>query len=429
MASDKTLTKTKSDSPFNRTAQHSAKRQAILSQAAMLFNSKGSRATTLTDIAMSLGLTKTSLYYYVKTKDELVYQAYLAAIAHHNASLDTIEAEQSQPLDRISAFILKHFRDWMAAREGQAPHIAALMEIASLKGTYRSDVEAAYIAMFKRIREYVREGIAQGSIRQCEATATTRAIIGSVEWIFHWLHDHSPTQVEMAAQATLDILLNGLYAGAGDYPIAGFHYQSGSEKTLPGFDKAAQNRLKQEAFYKTGTRFFNKQGFAGTSLDEIAEQLHVSKGAFYYHIKNKEDLLYSCYNRSLDISEEIYAQASQATGNGLQKVEQTFRHSFYLQNCEDGPLIRYYTITSLAAERRRKVLKRTNALNHRFGEFIEEGIQDGSIRPIDPRVARNLSAGATNAAMEIGLWRKVDDIDSTAVDYFCVFFNGLKPRN
>ena len=49
-------------SPFNRSAQHDAKRLAILSQAARLFNYKGSRATTLRDIAHSLGLTKTSLY-------------------------------------------------------------------------------------------------------------------------------------------------------------------------------------------------------------------------------------------------------------------------------------------------------------------------------------------------------------------------------
>ena len=40
-----------SASPFNRSIQHDAKRIAILSQAARLFNYKGSRATTLHDIA------------------------------------------------------------------------------------------------------------------------------------------------------------------------------------------------------------------------------------------------------------------------------------------------------------------------------------------------------------------------------------------
>ena len=41
-------------SPFNRSAQHDAKRLAILSQAAKLLNYQGSRATTLRDIAASL---------------------------------------------------------------------------------------------------------------------------------------------------------------------------------------------------------------------------------------------------------------------------------------------------------------------------------------------------------------------------------------
>lgn len=72
MASNKQDSGTGASSPFDRTAQHDAKRVAILSQAAKLFNSKGSRATTLKDIAESLGLTKTSLYYYVKTKEDLI---------------------------------------------------------------------------------------------------------------------------------------------------------------------------------------------------------------------------------------------------------------------------------------------------------------------------------------------------------------------
>ena len=57
-----------SGSPFSRGAQHEAKRGAILSRAAKLFNTKGARSTTLADVADKLGLTKTSLYYYVKTK-------------------------------------------------------------------------------------------------------------------------------------------------------------------------------------------------------------------------------------------------------------------------------------------------------------------------------------------------------------------------
>ena len=106
----------KPSSPFNRTVQHDAKRAAILSQAAKLFNYKGSRATTLRDIAESLGLTKTSLYYYVKTKEELIYQCYMAALDHHHRTLDDIDSRHEQPIDRASAFFLRHFQNLGIAR-------------------------------------------------------------------------------------------------------------------------------------------------------------------------------------------------------------------------------------------------------------------------------------------------------------------------
>jgi hypothetical protein len=60
---------------------------------------------------------------------------------------------------------------------------------------------------------------------------------------------------------------------------------------------------------------------------------------------------------------------------------------------------------------------------------MREGIEDGSVRPISTFVAQNLIAGAVNAAMDIKLWRKVDDLDATAIDYFDIFFNGLLPRD
>jgi AcrR family transcriptional regulator len=416
-------------SPFNRTAQHDAKRTAILSQAAKLFNSKGSRATTLRDIAETLGLTKTSLYYYVKTKEELIYQCYMAALAHHHHTLDDIERQHADPFQRLSSFFRRQFEDWQAAHEGRAPHIAALLEIAALKQPHRDEVEGRYIGMFKRLRGYLQDGIASGGLRKCEPTSATRAILGSADWIFFWLHRVPRQDVQATAAAALDILAHGISAGDGVYPLSGMSTQIRQPVGLQGFNREEQNRLKQEAFFKTGTWFFNKQGFNGTSLDEIAEQLNVSKGAFYYHIKNKEDLLFHCYVRSLGIVEDIHEQARAHGSNGMARAEFTCRHTFYTQNSEQGPLIRYNTITALPPQRRREILKRTDRANKVFTDFLSEGIEDGSVRPIDTFVATQLITGASNAAMDIKLWRRVDDIDAAAIDYFDIFFNGLLPRS
>ncbi len=428
MTKDPSSNTTPQDSPFNRTAQHDAKRAAILSQAAKLFNSKGSRATTLLNIAESLGLTKTSLYYYVKTKEELIYQCYMAALDRHHRALDEVFRLYETPVERGEAFFKMHFEDWLSAQEGKTSHIAAMLEIASLKGEHRAEVEARYISMFKRMRQNMRDGIADGSIRQCDSTSVTRAMIGSVDWTFSWLHDVPKEKVPEVATEAWDILWRGLSTTKEDYIPCKFPFGDSTNADLLGFDREEQNRLKQEAFYKTGTWFFNRQGFNSTSLDEIAEHLNVTKGAFYYHIKNKEDLLFNCYSRSLDIMKNIYKEAAESHTTGIQKIDQTFRRIFYIQNSDRGPLIRYNTITALPKDRRRQIMQRTDEGNERFGGLIQQGMDDGSVRKINTFVAQNLIAGAINASMEIQLWRRVDDVDTAAIDYFDVFFNGLKPR-
>ncbi|MFT4520257.1 MAG: AcrR family transcriptional regulator [Halioglobus sp.] len=415
-------------SPFNRTAQHDAKRTAILSQAAKLFNSKGSRATTLKDIAESLGLTKTSLYYYVKTKEELIYQCYMAALDRHHHNLDIIEQKHSGPMERASAYFLQHFESWLAAQEGREPYIAVLLEIAALKGPHREDVERRYIELFKRIREYIRQGIAEGAIREVDPTSTTLALLGSVDWTFSWLHTIEPDQVRATGKEALSMLANGIYGRDGAYVPADITGAQEEVTDLQGFNREERNRLKQEAFFKTGTWFFNKQGFNGTSLDEIAEQLNVSKGAFYYHIKNKEDLLFHCYNRSLDVMETIHTQAANTQSDGFDKAEFSCRRTFTVQNSDEGPLIRYNSITAMDMDRRIQILNRTKEVNDRFGAFLNEGIKDGSVRPINTYVAQQLVSGAINAAMDITMWRTLDDIDTAAIEYFDVFFNGLAPR-
>lgn len=414
-------------SPFNRRAQHDAKRIAILSEAARLFNGKGSRATTLQDVASGLGLTKTSLYYYVRTKEALIFQCYELKLQRIHTLLDALDASAPPPLERARAFFFEQFMGWHRAQTGEDIHLAALMEIASLKPDHRQQIEKSYVAMFKRLRGYLRQAMEDGEMRQMESTSTTRALIGAVDWVFHWLHQVDRNRIENTAESAWDILLHGLNGAPTPYHPARLEPLVEVDRPTQGFDREEQHRQKQEAFYRTGTRIFNKKGFNGTSLDEIAEQLNVSKGAFYYHIRNKEDLLYACYERSIAITQKIRERARNTGANGLQKLDETARRIFHVQNSSPGPLIRYNTITALPTKRRLEILAATEASNELFDRFIEEGKIDGSIRDVEPFLARSLMTGSINASMDISTWRRVDDLDQAAVDYFDIFYNGLLP--
>ena len=414
-----------SGSPFNRGIQHEAKHSAILSRAAKLFNTKGARSTTLSDVANKLGLTKTSLYYYVKTKEDLIHQCYDAAMRHAHTSLDQLEMKTDDPLERVNLFMQGHIDTILKALAGHGDYYAAPLELASLKDHHREALESEYLRMFTRVRGYIREGIEAGSIRPCHSTSTTRALIGALDWSFYWLYEMPKSEAANAANAVRDIVTHGLVQRTCDYDPSRHPLATDSTAPARGFDREAQNRLKQEAFFKAGTRFFNRKGFNGTSLDEIAEFLQVSKGAFYYHFANKESLLSQCYEYSLDQLEAIYADISAKDAPPLAQLDEACRRVFNVQNSDLGPLIRYNTITALPPAIRRKVLVRTENINGHIGEFITRGKKDGSFRDVNVTVAENMLQGAINASMDIADWRRIDDTDAAAIEYFDVFYFGL----
>ncbi|MEE4202015.1 MAG: TetR/AcrR family transcriptional regulator [Halieaceae bacterium] len=426
-AVDQDLDETGTDksSPFSRGVQHEAKRGAILSRAAKLFNTKGARATTLSDVAQKLGLTKTSLYYYVRTKEDLIFQCYEATLANSHRKLDEIERQTSDPLERTLRFMERHIETILLALRGDGNYYAAPLELASLRADHREILEAEYLRLFKRIREYIRDGIASGQIRASHSTTTTRALIGALDWSFYWLYEMPPEESAKAGSALRTIIRDGLFSNQCGYTPAKHPLTPEASAPARGFDREAHNRLKQEAFFKAGTRFFNRKGFSGTSLDEIAEHLQVSKGAFYYHFANKEALLTQCYEYSIDQLDAIFAEVSLTAETAAEKLDQACRRIFHVQNSDLGPLIRYNTITALPPPIRRSVLARTEANTNILGQYMQEGIDTGEINAIDSRVAQNLLMGAINASMDLKLWRKIEDLDAAAVEYFDVFYFGL----
>src|SRR5210317_261685 len=142
MASKNPALDRRNKSPFSRRNQHEVKLQTILSEAARLFNFQGTRATTLGDIAQSIGLTKTSLYYYAHNKEELVYKCYLASCD----AGDEIMAEASQGaetgLDCLCNFVRVFFARWEEINKGSRPHTANLLEIPTLARKHREEIEA-----------------------------------------------------------------------------------------------------------------------------------------------------------------------------------------------------------------------------------------------------------------------------------------------
>ncbi|MGW7443745.1 TetR/AcrR family transcriptional regulator [Kitasatospora sp. NPDC054795] len=134
----------------NRRTAASQKRRRLTAAAAKVLHEQGVERTTLADIAREADVPVGNVYYYFKTKDELVR----AALSEHSAHLDelTERLERSpDPLDRLKALV----EAWVGRRDTAARHGCPTGTLAvELDKRTDGDLDAEAGAVIRRLLDW-----------------------------------------------------------------------------------------------------------------------------------------------------------------------------------------------------------------------------------------------------------------------------------
>jgi AcrR family transcriptional regulator len=161
-----------------------AQRDRILKAAASCFNQKGFSGTSLKDVSAHLKLTDAALYYYVKNKEELVYQCYLRAADLGKEAMDRAQNDGQNGLEQVRLYIRYH----MEIMVGDRGPVAIMSEIPSLNRSHRNEILKISRQHSEGFEEFLSAGIRDGSIRACDVRMTGNAIMGSINWVPKWFH-------------------------------------------------------------------------------------------------------------------------------------------------------------------------------------------------------------------------------------------------
>jgi len=183
-------------------------RHRILKAAATCFNKKGYSGTSLKDVSHHLGLTDAALYYYVKNKEELVYQCYLRAAELGYEAMQKAVRDGKTGFEQARLYIQYHI-DVMV---GDAGPLAIMSEIPSLKRSHRNEILNVSRQHSTRFEEILERGIQDGSIAPCDVRMTGNAIMGSINWIPKWFHG-KPVMARQIRSEFPGILMRGLQGG------------------------------------------------------------------------------------------------------------------------------------------------------------------------------------------------------------------------
>ena len=153
---------------------------------------------------------------------------------------------------------------------------------------------------------------------------------------------------------------------------------------------------KREAVLKTAAQLFLEKSYRRTSLNDVAHRLNITKPALYHYFHNKEEILLGCYRWGTTLIEKSLQEIASHCGTGLEKVEAFIYSYANVMTVNFGRCVMRLDDGDLSSEALNEVRAYKRKIDRRLRSFIQEGIEDGSIAPCDPKIAAFSIAGAVN---------------------------------
>ena len=177
--------------------------------------------------------------------------------------------------------------------------------------------------------------------------------------------------------------------------------------------RSAKWKARRDAIVDTSAQVFARQGYHATGIAELCEVNGFGKGAFYYYIGSKEELLAAIHDRVMDevmvgadrVAEHGGAPSAQLAMLGDELLDVIHRYP-------DHVWVFLHEFPALTAERAETFRVRRREYERRVEAVLQAGVDSGEFRDVDPRLTALAWLGMHNYTY---LWLKVDG-DLTARD-------------
>jgi len=157
--------------------------EEVLHSAANIFFAKGFHATSIEDVARDVGMLKGSLYYYIKSKDDLLFRLLMAGIEDGDAFIARQIDLKGDPVEQLEQAIRAQI-DYIV--QNRVPFGLFLHEFDSLSGKRQHKLISVMSRYNSRFVELVRRGQQQGKLVEGEPWIVVNGILGMCNWLYRW---------------------------------------------------------------------------------------------------------------------------------------------------------------------------------------------------------------------------------------------------
>lgn len=145
---------------------------------------------------------------------------------------------------------------------------------------------------------------------------------------------------------------------------------------------------KRQEIFDAAALLMQQRGFVGTTIEEVAQQLELTKAALYYYVSNKEELLYEILGQTLRLAVERVTAIERSKAAPAQKMAEVIET--FVRLVAERP--QFFTVYfqekgHLAREHLQAVTRTERRIVDTVERIYKRGVADGSFRRLDPAAA------------------------------------------
>jgi AcrR family transcriptional regulator len=181
--------------------------ESLLAVAVTVFNERGYDGTSMEDLSRRLGISKSSIYYHVDSKEDLLALALDRALDGLFTVAAEVKASAEPAIDRLERLV----RGSVQVLAERLPYVTLLLRARGNTGTER-DALARRREFDQIVADLVAEAERDGDIRpDVDPAVTARLLFGLVNSLVEWYRpDRRATSASELADAVCAVAFDGL---------------------------------------------------------------------------------------------------------------------------------------------------------------------------------------------------------------------------
>jgi AcrR family transcriptional regulator len=197
-------------SPFRSTRsspeEREEKRSALLLAAVRMFNENGFHATSLEDVAASLGVTKPVIYHHLGNKDQVLFECVRLGLSELQKAAGQAAEEPGTGLDRLKSFLRRYAEIIM----GDFGRCVIRTSDEALSPEAQLKFRALKREIDQTLRSMISAAAADGSATVADVRVAAFAFAGALNWPARWHRPDGPVSASDMAGALVDVLCAGI---------------------------------------------------------------------------------------------------------------------------------------------------------------------------------------------------------------------------